>query len=89
MAVDKIDVIKKLLEAYTTGVRGGVITPCLQDENEFRSLLGLKEAPKEVEDDWNKSEGIRKPITLQRFTELAEEIPEAQPITEEANNEEI
>lgn len=89
MAMTTIDNLKKVMEAYTIGVRGGVITPCLQDENEFRKLLGLNPAPIEVEDDWKKSMGIRKPITLQRFTELAETPPEELAATEEANNEEI
>jgi hypothetical protein len=66
--VNKIDALAKLLEAYATGVRGGVLTPCLEDEEEFRAMLGLKPASENVKADWAKSSGVRAPITLSRGT---------------------
>ena len=54
-----------LLEAYGIAVRAGVITPCLQDENQFRKLMGLETAPAEVVADWTETKGVRKPVTLQ------------------------
>jgi len=56
--------LKAMIETYGIGVRAGVLTPCLQDENEFRKLLGLQPAPVEVAADWASTEGIRRPITL-------------------------
>lgn len=54
-----------LLEAYGIAVRAGAITPCLQDENQFRKLMGLETAPAEVVADWTETKGVRKPVTLQ------------------------
>jgi hypothetical protein len=62
--VDRVQVTRQLLEAYGVGVRAGVLTPCLQDENEFRKMLRLPTAPAEVVSDWNSSSGVRRPITL-------------------------
>jgi hypothetical protein len=58
--------LKELMDAYGIGVRAGLITPCLQDENEFRKRLGLNPAPSVVEQDWEGTQGVRKPVTLQR-----------------------
>jgi hypothetical protein len=58
--------LRDLLEAYGSGVRAGVITPCLQDENAFREMLGLQSAPQDVVSAWAAQGGIRAPITLQR-----------------------
>ena len=66
---DKAAILAQLLEAYGVGVRAGVLTPCLQDENEFRGLLGLSPAPKEVEALWTAQGGTRAPVTLQRQTD--------------------
>ena len=67
--------LKTVLEVYGIGVRAGVITPCLEDENEFRKLMGLKPAPPAVVAGWKDSDGVRRPITLQRPSP-AEELPE-------------
>lgn len=61
--------LRELIEAYGVGVRAGVITPCLEDENEFRKWLGLQAAPAAVVSDWGKTDGVRKPITLQQEVE--------------------
>ena len=68
MALDakNIENLRALLEAYGVGVRAGVITPCLQDENAFRKIMGLEPAPAQVVSDWDQSGGIRRPITLTR-----------------------
>lgn len=58
--------LRDLLETYGAGVRAGVITPCLQDENAFREMLGLQQAPSDVVTAWNAQGGIRTPVTLQR-----------------------
>lgn len=73
--VDKLEKLKLILDAYGIGVRAGAITPCLQDENDFRELLGLQTAPEVVVSDWNASGGVRRPITLQRPS-MAEELPQ-------------
>ena len=53
--------LRDLLDSYGIAVRAGVITPCLEDENEFRSRMGLKPAPPHVVDAWTRSRGIRTP----------------------------
>ena len=68
MAITKSDPIKlkAFIDAYAVATRAGVITPCLQDENEIRKIFGLSAAPIEVIDDWKKSNGVRRPITLSK-----------------------
>lgn len=63
---EPVEIIRQLLEAYSVGVRAGVLTPCAEDEAEFRKLLGLPAIPPSVKSDWDDSDGIRRPITLQR-----------------------
>jgi hypothetical protein len=63
---DKANRIRTLLDAYGIGVRGGVLTPCLADENWFRSLIGLEPAGEEVKAEWGRTNGVRLPITLQK-----------------------
>jgi hypothetical protein len=63
---EKATRIRTLLDAYAIGVRGGVITPCLDDENWFRSLIGLGKANESVVAEWERTNGIRLPITLQK-----------------------
>jgi len=64
--------LREVIEAYGTAVRCGLITPCLEDENEFRARLGLSDAPPRVVADWDSTEGVRKPVTIQRRTEATE-----------------
>jgi hypothetical protein len=78
MAIEKIDVLAKLLEAYGVGVRAGVLTPCLEDENEFRVMLGLKSASSAVVQAWTTQGGTRAPVTLQRPKELEDSTPAKQ-----------
>lgn len=63
---EEADILRVIIDAYGIGVRGGVITPCLSDENQFREMMGLKPAGAEVVAEWSRSNGVRLPITLQR-----------------------
>ena len=63
---EEADILRVIMDAYGIGVRGGVITPCLSDENQFREMMGLKPAGPEVIAEWSRSKGVRLPITLQR-----------------------
>ena len=67
--------LRQLIETYGTAVRAGVITPCKADEAYFRAQLGIPDISLDVEKDWESSEGVRRPITLQRPSN-AEELPE-------------
>jgi hypothetical protein len=70
MAVTKKDElsvrVRTLVDAYAIGVRSGVLTPCLDDENWFRKLFGLSNAPAEVVNAWQQIGGVKNPITLQK-----------------------
>jgi len=88
MAVmNKIETIAKLIEAYGAAARSGLITPCLQDENEFRAMMRLKPAPEIVEASWTAQGGTRAPVTLQRAKDIEESQPTnaspAEPVKEE------
>jgi hypothetical protein len=74
--------LKDLIDAYGVGVRAGLLTPCLQDENAFRQMLGLDSAPQEVEQAWQDQGGIRIPITLQKpgMIEEGADIPAEVPV---------
>ena len=61
-----IEKLKALLDAYGVGVRAGVITQCLDDENAFREMLGLDPAPSVVAEAWEDQGGVRTPVTLQK-----------------------
>jgi len=67
-----IEKLKGLIDTYGVGVRAGVLTPCLEDENAFRKMLGLGPAPKVVQDSWAEQGGIRTPITLQKSSDIEE-----------------
>ena len=58
--------LKDLIDAYGVGVRAGLLTPCLEDENAFRKMLGLNAAPPSVVQAWDDQGGIRIPVTLQK-----------------------
>ena len=77
-----IEKLKDLLEAYGVGVRAGVLTPCIDDENAFREMLGLDPAPAAVSKAWEDQGGIRIPVTLQKPGMIEEAAPPA-PVTQE------
>jgi hypothetical protein len=83
MAISKKDElstrVRTLVDAYAIGVRSGVLTPCLADENWFRKLFGLSNAPDEVVKAWQDIGGVKNPITLQK---TLPEPAEAQPAQE-------
>ena len=74
--LDKTNIVTNLLNAYGIGVRAGVFTPCLQDENAFRAMLGLDTAPEEVVAQWETTNGVRLPITPQQALAKAEGVPD-------------
>jgi lambda family phage portal protein len=65
IADPKVQEMSESLNAYGVGVRAGIITPQVVDEEEARKRLGLPAMGVEIEADWEKSGGIRKPITIQ------------------------
>lgn len=65
---------RQVAEAYAVAVRAGLITPCLQDENAFRKMLGLDAAPAEVVANWKKTEGVKTPITIKTDVATAAEL---------------
>lgn len=75
--------LQDMAETYGVAVRAGLITPCLQDENVFRRKLGLPPAPAEVESDWAKGKGVRRPITLTQ-----DEKAKAHPAADDADKKE-
>lgn len=83
--LDDIEKVRAVIDAYGVGVRAGVITPCAEDEAAFRELLGLPAMPQSVKADWEDSDGIRRPITLQR-PEATEGPDPFAVTTEEPNN---
>lgn len=81
-----IEKLKGLLDAYGVGVRAGVITPCLDDENAFRKMLGLDPAPDAVVQAWEDQGGVRAPVTLQQpgmIDDTGAEAPAFQPPQED------
>ena len=68
-----LEAITEVAEAYGSAVRAGLVTPCLQDENAFRKMLGLQEAPAEVVAWWKNTKGVRTPVTLQLSEDLTGE----------------
>jgi len=67
-------------EKYGVGVRAGLITPNLADEEAFRKTAGLPAASDDVRGAWEADGGARRPITLQSETK-----PEVQPGTTKEN----
>lgn len=64
--------LKEWIETYGAGVRAGLVTPCLEDEEAVRKQLGLPSAPQSVKADWKSTQGVRKPVTLQSRGEATE-----------------
>lgn len=58
--------LKMLLDTYGIGVRAGVITPQVEDEKQLREAMGLPPMSSSVLADWNTTDNVRKPITLQK-----------------------
>ena len=65
--------LKKKIEAYGIGVRGGTITPQENDEEYFRKTLDLPEPNEAVKNAWAEDGGARRPITLKSQDAFEEE----------------
>ncbi len=55
---------KTTIDAFGVGVRAGVITPTIDDEEFFRNFLQVAPVNSEVEESWSEDGGYRRPITL-------------------------
>jgi len=56
--------IKETVDAYGVGVRGGTLTPQMEDEKHFRQKMGLPDIQQPIADAWQQDGGARRPITL-------------------------
>jgi lambda family phage portal protein len=56
--------LKRVLDAYSVGVRAGTITPTDNDEKYFRDLAKFPEMSEAVISAWKEDNGFRRPITL-------------------------
>lgn len=56
--------LKRVLDAYSVGVRAGTITPTDSDESYFRTLAKFPAMSAAVIDAWKEDGGFRRPITL-------------------------
>lgn len=59
-----IDGLKNMMDAYGVGVRAGVLTPNMDDEEAIRKEFGLPPINDSVRAAWAESKGVRFPITL-------------------------
>ena len=59
-----IKTMKTLFDLYGVGVRAGVLTPQMVDEEYFRKLADFPEMSAEVEADWKSTGGVRHPMTI-------------------------
>ena len=62
--------LRQFAEAYGIAVRAGLITPNIEDEKAARRLFGLPDAPEAVLIEWNRTNGVRAPITLSGGTSV-------------------
>lgn len=63
-ADDKTKDMKTILDSYGVGVRAGIFTPSIDDENHFRALAGLPPITEAARQAWTKDQGSRRPVTL-------------------------
>ena len=64
--------LRKNFDAYGLGVRSGAITPQIDDENHFREIADLPHMSDAASKAWDKTGGVRTPITLAKPGEPAE-----------------
>lgn len=62
----KPEAMKIFAEAYGIAVRAGCITPNLEDEKAIRLMFGLPEPSRDVVAEWDRTNGVRLPITLSK-----------------------
>ena len=53
-----------LIETYGIGVRAGMITPQVEDEEYFRNVLEIPAMSGATKSNWAKTNGVKSPITL-------------------------
>lgn len=63
-AEDPNAMLRDKMETYGVGVRAGVITPQMMDEEFFRKEAELPAVSEDVREAWEKDEGTRRPITI-------------------------
>jgi len=63
-ALNPLDAFKAKADSYGVAVRAGVITPQTEDENAFRSEIGLPPMSDNAAASWQADKGVRRPITI-------------------------
>lgn len=58
------EALRNLIESYGIAVRAGAVTPIIDDEQQFRAMLGIPAVSEPVNRAWSEDEGFRRPITL-------------------------
>ncbi len=56
--------MKPVIDAYGVAVRTGAISPQAEDEDSFRSKLGLPPMSAAAKNAWDADHGVRRPITI-------------------------
>ena len=64
------EAVKSKLDAIGVGVRAGVITPTIEDEEALRVEAGLPAISQAARGAWQEDEGYRRPITLKYKSEI-------------------
>ena len=82
LLVDPVQAAKSMAEAYGIGVRAGVLTPNLEDEEVMRAKFALGKASKAVTDSWDRDGGVRTPITLSSQNQKEADVDAVEPETE-------
>ena len=77
--VERMQTLKAVVDAYGIAVRAGVLTPCVEDEAAFRKMMGLPDVPQSVRAEWERTKGVRAPITLARGVSETEASQPTQP----------
>jgi HK97 family phage portal protein len=70
---DGEDLMKNLADTYGVGVRAGLATPQLEDEEFFRQAAGLPVMSDDAKEKWLEFGGTRDPITLRALVDQLED----------------
>lgn len=76
---------REQVDAYGIGVRAGVVTPQITDEEKLRQVLSLPAMSQAARDAWEKDGGVRRPITITGVEAAATSITPEQTNDENAN----
>jgi hypothetical protein len=52
------------VDSFGVAVRAGAVTPTIEDENHFRSRMGLPPISADARRAWAEDKNVRRPITL-------------------------